>query len=68
MYCEILSFNTPLTKVLSHQPRGIIFSGGPSSIYDDNAPKAEQGWMKELTVPVLGICYGLQLMAHEMGG
>ena len=68
VYCEILPFSTPLAEILSHRPRGLVFSGGPASVYGDGAPRVEQRLMDEVKVPVLGICYGLQLMAHELGG
>jgi len=68
VYCEILPFNTSIANLQSHKPRGLILSGGPSSVYDQNAPRAERELVDKANCPVLGICYGLQLMAHEMGG
>jgi GMP synthase (glutamine-hydrolysing) len=68
VYCEILPFNTSIADLRSHQPRGLILSGGPSSVYDGNAPRSERNLIDEVKCPVLGICYGLQLMAHELGG
>ena len=68
VYCEILPFNTPVAEITKHRPRGLILSGGPSSVYDENAPRAEKGLISEVKCPVLGICYGLQLMAYELGG
>jgi GMP synthase (glutamine-hydrolysing) len=68
VYCEILPFNTSIADLRAHQPRGLILSGGPSSVYDDDAPRSEPGLIDEANCPVLGICYGLQLMAYEMGG
>jgi GMP synthase (glutamine-hydrolysing) len=67
VYSEILPFNVPLKKIREFGPRGIILSGGPSSVYDRKAPKPDVG-IFELGVPVLGICYGMQLMAHVFGG
>ncbi len=68
VYCEILPFHTPAAEVQSYQPRGLILSGGPSSVYDENAPKSEKDLITGMNCPVLGICYGLQLMAYELGG
>ena len=68
VYCEILPFNTSATEIASRQPKGLILSGGPSSVYDENAPRSERDLVDESQCPVLGICYGLQLMAHQLGG
>ncbi len=68
VYCEILPFNTPVAEIVAHRPRGLILSGGPSSVYDENAPRSEKGLITDVNCPVLGICYGLQLMAYELGG
>jgi GMP synthase (glutamine-hydrolysing) len=68
VYCEILPFNTSATKIEAIRPRGLIFSGGPASVYDADAPRSEAETIPAANCPVLGICYGLQLMAHEMGG
>lgn len=68
VYCEILPFNTPKETVLSRNPKGIILSGGPASVYDSDAPKLSYNLPKEFQVPVLGICYGLQVIASELGG
>ena len=68
VYCEILPFNTSIADLKQHQPRGLILSGGPSSVYDEDAPRSEKSLIDEAGCPVLGICYGLQLMAYEMGG
>ncbi|MCI0348301.1 MAG: glutamine-hydrolyzing GMP synthase [Acidobacteriales bacterium] len=67
VYCEILPFNTPLVDILKRQPKGIILSGGPASVYGDGAPHSDSGLWNS-TVPVLGICYGFQLLAHQLGG
>ncbi|MCI0469480.1 MAG: glutamine-hydrolyzing GMP synthase, partial [Nitrospirae bacterium] len=64
LYAEILE---PDQNIDSSDVKGIILSGGPSSVYDKNAPKYDKGFLS-LNVPVLGICYGLQLLAHELGG
>jgi GMP synthase (glutamine-hydrolysing) len=67
VYSEIYPFNAPLDKVISFRPRGIVLSGGPSSVYDSGAPLLDAR-VFELGVPILGICYGMQLMAHTLGG
>jgi GMP synthase (glutamine-hydrolysing) len=67
VYSEIYPYNTPLKKIIDFHPRGIILSGGPSSIYDRDAPIPDLA-VFELDIPVLGICYGMQLMAHCLGG
>ena len=68
VYCEILPYNAPLDAVLAHRPKGIILSGGPASVYDEDAPKLSYGVRENISCPVLGICYGLQILAHGMGG
>lgn len=67
VYCEIRSFRTPAEKLAECGYRGIIFSGGPNSVYAENAPKCGAEVLS-LGVPVLGICYGAQLMAQLLGG
>ncbi|HNT98263.1 MAG TPA: glutamine-hydrolyzing GMP synthase [Elusimicrobiales bacterium] len=67
IYCEILPFGAGAEEILSRSPRGIILSGGPSSVYDPKAPRPDMD-VFNLGVPVLGICYGMQLMARELGG
>ncbi len=67
VYSELLPHDTPWAEIERRAPKAIILSGGPSSVYDPDAPKADPAiWSGR--VPVLGICYGLQLMAHELGG
>ena len=67
VYSELLPHDTPWAEIERRRPKAIILSGGPSSVYDDGAPKADPAlWSGRY--PVLGICYGLQLMAHELGG
>jgi GMP synthase (glutamine-hydrolysing) len=68
VYCEILPFNTPAAQIQKIKPKGLIFSGGPASVYEDDAPHSETSLVDHPDSPVLGICYGLQLMAHQMGG
>lgn len=67
VYSEMLPYNTPLEKVLALNPKGIVFSGGPSSVYGDKAPVCDPR-LFESGIPILGICYGMQLMAHLLGG
>ncbi len=67
VYCEILPFNSPLEEVIRRQPMGVIFSGGPDSVYAPGAPHSDPAYW-DLPVPILGICYGFQLMSHQMGG
>ncbi len=68
VYCEILPFNASVGEIESHDPRGLILSGGPSSVYDENAPHPNPELLSGSKCPVLGICYGLQLIAHKLGG
>jgi GMP synthase (glutamine-hydrolysing) len=67
VYCEIHPFNMGLDDIEAFQPKGIILSGGPSSVYDAGSPLSDPR-IFSLNVPILGICYGLQLMAHQLGG
>ncbi len=67
VYCEIVSFRSSWEDVAHLNPKGIILSGGPASVYDDSAPLAP-AWVFSKEIPVLGICYGMQLIAHQMGG
>ncbi|MDE1156479.1 MAG: glutamine-hydrolyzing GMP synthase [Acidobacteriaceae bacterium] len=67
VFSVVLPCTTPLEKVLELEPKGIILSGGPSSVYDDAAPKADPKVL-ETGLPLLGICYGLQFMTHHLGG
>jgi GMP synthase (glutamine-hydrolysing) len=67
VYSEILPFNASLERIKNFAPKGIVLSGGPSSVYDEGAPLPDAG-IFELGVPILGICYGMQLMAHMLGG
>ncbi len=67
VYSEIFPCNAPIEKIKNFDPKGLILSGGPSSVYDSGAPIPDIK-IFELGVPVLGICYGMQLMAHLFGG
>lgn len=67
VYSEILPFNASMEKIRDFNPRGIILSGSPSSVFDEGAPIPDRG-IFDLDIPILGICYGMQLMAHLLGG
>lgn len=67
VYCEVLAYDTPLERIKEKNPQGIIFTGGPSSVYTDNAPKCSDE-IFALGVPILGICYGMQLIAQTFDG
>jgi len=67
VYSELLPFNTSLEKIKELNPKGIILSGGPASVYADNSPVADER-IYDLGIPVLGICYGMQLMTHHLKG
>src|SRR5213080_4145380 len=67
VYSEIVRFDTPAAEIAAAKPKGIILSGGPASVYDKGAPQMDPK-IFSLGIPVLGICYGLMLMAHHLGG
>lgn len=67
VYCEIVNYSGCLEKVKEQHPAGLIFTGGPNSVYEEGAPVVPKE-LFELGIPVLGICYGAQLMAHVLGG
>ncbi len=67
VYCEVHSYNINPDKLREMNPRGIIFTGGPNSVYGEDSPLCDKA-VFELGVPILGICYGSQLMAHMLGG
>lgn len=67
VYCEVISCRTPIEKIRELSPMGIIFTGGPNSVYLETSPTISPE-IFDLGVPVLGICYGAQLMAHLLGG
>ncbi len=67
VYSEVVPWNTPASQIASCHPAGIILSGGPSSVCDEDAPRCDPA-LYDLGVPVLGICYGMQLTAHMLGG
>lgn len=69
VYCEIHPFYLPADEILARNPKGVILSGGPSSVTDEDAPRVSGGFYEKLNdIPVLGICYGMQLVALDMGG
>lgn len=68
VYCEILPFNASIETIVARQPRGLILSGSPASVYQDGAPRADSKLLDSVECPVLGICYGLQSLAFHMGG
>ena len=67
VYSEIIPYHASLAEIAAKKPKGIIFSGGPNSVYGEKAPHSDPG-IYSLGVPVLGICYGMQLMALQLGG
>ena len=67
VYCEVLPHTTSIDKIKEMNPKGIIFTGGPNSVYGEDSPRCDKE-IFELGIPVLGICYGSQLMAYMLGG
>ena len=67
VYSEVVPFDISIEKIKEKNPKGIIFTGGPASVYGENAPRCDEG-IFELGIPVLGICYGMQLMTYTLGG
>lgn len=67
VYAEVISYTTSLEDIKAKNPKGIIFTGGPNSVYKDDSPSYDKS-IFEIGVPILGICYGSQLMAHKLGG
>ena len=67
VYCEIIPHTADWESVARLNPKGVILSGGPASVYDPDAPLAP-AWVYDSGIPVLGICYGMQVMAHQLGG
>ncbi len=67
VYCEIWPYDTPVARIRDSRPVGIVLSGGPASVYESGAPSVDPA-IYDLGVPVLGICYGQQLMALQLGG
>src|SRR4030066_1191798 len=67
IYSEIHPYDIPANRVKSFSPKGIIFSGGPASVYEKNAPLCDPALLR-MGIPILGICYGMQLLGHLLGG
>src|SRR2546423_12160928 len=68
VYCEIHPFHLSVDDIVAKRPRGVILSGGPSSVTDEDAPRLPADFYKKVNVPILGICYGMQLVAVDLGG
>ncbi len=68
VYCEIHPFHLSNEKIAAMKPKGVILSGGPSSVSDEDAPRVSEGFYDQINVPILGICYGMQLIAVDFGG
>ncbi|NQV04322.1 MAG: gamma-glutamyl-gamma-aminobutyrate hydrolase family protein, partial [Candidatus Omnitrophica bacterium] len=67
IYCVLLPYNTPLSKIMALKPKAIIMTGGPSSVSRKGSPKCDSR-IFGLGIPILGICYGMQLMGYLLGG
>src|SRR5207237_7783291 len=67
VFCQLVRHDLPASRVAELKPRGLIFSGGPSSVYDQGAPLCDPK-LFDLNIPVLGICYGMQLACQAPGG
>ena len=67
VYCEIYPYNLSIEEIKVKNPKGIVFSGGPMSVYEEGAPIIDKA-IFELGVPILGICYGQQIFSHLLGG
>jgi GMP synthase (glutamine-hydrolysing) len=68
IYCEIVPFYYSLEKIIERNPKGVILSGGPNSVYEADAPQVEADFYEKVNAPVLGICYGMQLLAKDLRG
>jgi GMP synthase (glutamine-hydrolysing) len=67
VYSELLPYNTSVERIRELQPKGIVFSGGPASVYEENSPMVDPA-IYDLNIPIFGICYGMQLMSHQLNG
>jgi GMP synthase (glutamine-hydrolysing) len=67
VYCELFPWDAPMEKILAIRPRGFILSGGPKSVYEENAPYIQK-FIFDTGLPILGICYGMQALTHALGG
>jgi GMP synthase (glutamine-hydrolysing) len=68
VYCEIHPFHLSTEEIAAKNPKGVILSGGPASVTDEDAPRLEQDFYDKIDIPILGICYGMQLIAIDLGG
>jgi len=68
VYCEIIPFHYALEKIIERKPQGVILSGGPNSVYEADAPQVPEDFYAKINAPVLGICYGMQLLAKDLNG
>lgn len=68
VYCEIVPFFYALEKIIEKNPKGVILSGGPNSVYERDAPQVSEGFYEKIDAPILGICYGMQLLAKDLRG
>src|SRR5215208_1412967 len=68
VYCEIHPLHLSAEEIRAKRPKGVILSGGPSSVTDEDAPRVESEFYEEVDAPILGICYGMQLAAIDLGG
>ena len=68
VYCEIHPFHFSADAIAAKQPKGVILSGGPSSVTDEDAPRVSADFYSKINAPILGICYGMQLIALDLGG
>jgi GMP synthase (glutamine-hydrolysing) len=67
VYCEILPYDTPLSEIYAKRPLGLVFSGGPATVYEPGAPQIDNS-VYDAGLPILAICYGMQAMARDLGG
>ena len=68
VYCEIAPFHLALEKITAKNPKGVILSGGPNSVYEPDAPQISPDFYDSIDAPILGICYGMQLLAKDLRG
>ncbi len=68
VYCEIHPFHLSVEKIVEMNPKGVILSGGPSSVTDEDAPRVDSDFYDNIDAPILGICYGMQMLAIDLGG
>ena len=68
VYCEIVPFHYGVEKIIEKNPKGVILSGGPNSVYENDAPKVSNDFYEKVNMPIFGICYGMQLLAKDLRG